>query len=102
MNSAFGIDHGSEFSKKNKRPKKDASGLRLAGGALFAPVHGVVAGKGAKNKLKAGALEAATTAGVGLSAAGVDRRLAAPGAMLGGAAGARLAHNSGWLKKENQ
>lgn len=110
--SAFGVDHGSEFSKAQYRPnKKKPTTGRLVAGGVFGPLHGLVAGKGAGGKARSAGTQLAGTwgGGIGGAAAGTlagrGNPLAtsvgsAAGATGGAVAGTKIAHKKGWLKRQ--
>lgn len=110
--SAFGVDHGSEFGKAQYRPnKKKPTGGRLVAGGVFGPYHGLVAGKGAGGKARSAGTQLAGTwgGGIGGAAAGtlagrgnpVATSLGSTAGAVGGAvAGTKIAHKKGWLKRQ--
>lgn len=110
--SAFGVDHGDEFSKAGKDRKEPSTGRKVAGGA-FGAYHGLAAGKGAKGKAKT----AGTQVGVGTAGAlggGLAGSLLTRGSLAGAALGSgtgfvagsvkgtKIAHKRGWLKPEGK
>jgi hypothetical protein len=101
--SAFGVDHGGEFSKAdNKKPKTGPSVGRVATGTLFPGWHGAIAGKKGK-KLEAAGSGLGHSIGGSLAGAALTRGNPA-GAQFGGYAGAARSvysnHNKGRLKKQ--
>lgn len=97
--SAFGVDHGSEFSKADPPQKKMSTGREVTG-TLFGGWHGAVAGKKGK---KLGAAGTGFGAGIGGSAAGAvgaGLLTRGKGTQLGSQAGALGGNN--WAVRRNQ
>lgn len=107
--SAFGVDHGSEFAKREN--KKPMSTGRAVTGTLLGPYHGAVAGKGGKGKAKSAGTQfgLSTAGGIAGTVAGTALGRGTGGA-IGGAAGSytgsyhgtKIAHKKGWLKREKK
>ncbi len=107
--SAFGIEHGVEISKAERKQPKASAG-RLAAGTAFGPYHGVVAGKKGKKLRAAGNQFGGTLAGgvdgsvagsiVGRGNPTVTGLAANAGALTGAYKGTKAAQRKGYFKKE--
>lgn len=109
--SAFGVEIAKADKKLYKPNKKEMSTGRAVTGTAFAPVHGLVAGKGAGGKARSVVAEGGGTMAGGMagSVAGAlvsrgnpmaARTGSVAGSITGAYQGTKYAHKKGWLKRE--